>query len=135
MKIILKSLVLSGAVALSACSSVPMFQTQETPAFPSVNYSHLKGLPNYTVSQVQLVQVGQHKDQVRHVLGNPHFREGIMSPKVWNYAIGLQLPESTDYQNCQLRIDFDKHNRVEQLSWKEQSCADAVNANAPVSNL
>lgn len=128
MKTILKSVVLSGAVALSACSSVPMFQTQEAPAFPSINYSHLKGLPNYTVSQVQLVQVGQHKDQVRHVLGSPHFREGIMSPKVWNYAIGLPLSGSTAYQNCQLRIDFDKHNRVQQLSWKEQSCADLVSA-------
>ncbi len=126
MKIILKTMLLSGAVALSACSSVPMMTMQEPTVFPSVAQSHLKALPRYDVSQVQKLDIGLNKDQVRHLLGNPHFREGILGNKTWNYAIGLQTPDSTEYQNCQLRIDFDKHNQVQQLRWKDQSCADMV---------
>lgn len=128
MKIILKSMVFAAVVGLSACSSVPMFTPQQPEAFPSVAQSPLKGLQRYDVSQVQKLDVGLHKDQVRQLLGNPHFREGIFSPKTWNYAIGLPQSGSKEYQNCQLRIDFDKHNRVQQLSWKDQSCADLVNA-------
>lgn len=130
MKIILKTIVLSGAVALSACSSVPMMTMQEATVFPSVAQSHLKALPRYDVSQVQKLDIGLNKDQVRHLLGNPHFREGILATKTWNYAIGLQTPGSTEYQNCQLRIDFDRHNKVQQLRWKDQSCAGLVNANS-----
>lgn len=126
MKIILKSLMLSSVLVLSACNGVLMNNSQKTPAFADVEYSHLKGLPNYDVSQVRLVEVGQHKDQVRQALGNPHFREGIMSPKVWNYALGLQLSEGAEYQNCRLRIDFDRYNHVEALTWKDQVCADFV---------
>lgn len=128
MKIILKSMALAGVFGLSACSSVPMFTMQEPTTFPSVAHSPLKDLQRYDISQVRKLDVGLHKDQVRHLLGNPHFREGIFSPKVWNYAIGLQQSGTNQYQNCQLRIDFDKHNRVQQLSWKDQSCADLVNA-------
>ena len=126
MKIILKSLMLSSVLALSACNGVLMNNSQKTPAFADVEYSHLKGLPNYDASQVRLVEIGQHKDQVRHVLGNPHFREGIMSPKVWNYALGLKLSDNDNYQNCRLRIDFDQDNRVETLTWKDKVCADFV---------
>lgn len=126
MKIILKTVMLSSVLALSACNGVLMNNSQITPAFADVEYSHLKGLPNYDVSQVRLVQIGQHKDQVRQALGNPHFREGIMSPKVWNYALGLKLSNNSDYQNCRLRIDFDQDNRVETLTWKDKVCADFV---------
>lgn len=117
---------LSSVLALSACNGVLMNNSQKTPAFADVEYSHLKGLPNYDASQVRLVEIGQHKDQVRHILGNPHFREGIMSPKVWNYALGLKLSENGDYQNCRLRIDFNQNNRVEKLTWKDKVCADFV---------
>ena len=95
MKLILKAVMLSAVLALSACTNVFMNNSQKTPAFADVEYSHLKGLPNYDVKQVRLVEVAQHKDQVRQILGNPHFNEGIMSPKVWNYALGLKLTENT----------------------------------------
>lgn len=117
---------MSSVLALSACNGVLMNNSQKIPAFADVEYSHLKGLPNYDVNQVRLVQIGQHKDQVRQALGNPHFREGIMSPKVWNYALGLKLSDNDNYQNCRLRIDFDQDNRVETLTWKDKVCADFV---------
>lgn len=126
MKIILQTLMLSSVLLLTACNGVFMNNSQKTPAFADTEHSHLRGLTNYNVEQVRLVELGQHKDQVRQIMGNPHFREGIMGPKVWNYAIGLQLSPNTDYQNCRLRIDFDKDNRVETLTWKDQICADFV---------
>ncbi|MFC6203668.1 MULTISPECIES: outer membrane protein assembly factor BamE [Psychrobacter] len=129
MKVILKAVMLSAVLALTACTNVFMNNSQKTPAFSEVEYSHLKGLPNYDVSQVRLLEVAQHKDQVRQILGNPHFNEGIFSPKVWNYALGLKLSANNDYQNCRLRIDFDRNNRVEKLTWKDQVCADFVNGN------
>jgi len=128
MKIIFRTLILSNILILSACSNLKAFDTHYADAneFPIMSQSYLKSLPHYDINQVKLVQVGQHKDQVRHILGEPHFRTNLLGPKIWNYTLGLPLTESVGYQNCQLRINFDKENRVESLLWKDQECSDKV---------
>lgn len=126
MKILATLLTLSGTCLLTACVSPIAMTTQHNTVFPENEYSSLRSLPNYQANQVKLVEVGQHKDQVRQILGNPHFYEGIFSPKVWNYALGLKLQKNGDYENCRLRIDFDKDNRVQTLTWKDKVCSDVV---------
>ncbi|WP_440465439.1 outer membrane protein assembly factor BamE [Psychrobacter sp. ASPA161_6] len=130
MKIIFKTLVLSNILILSACSNLSAFDTHnaDATAFPVMSQSYLKSLPYYDINQVKLIQIGQHKDQVRQILGNPHFRTNVLGPKIWNYNIGLQLGGNVAYNNCQLRVNFDKNNYVESFMWKDKQCADQVHA-------
>lgn len=126
MKTLSTSFLVLGTLLMTACSAPMAMSSQNRSDFPKAERSYLDSLPSYQVSQVSLLQLGQHKDQVRQILGNPHFNEGVFAPKVWNYALGLQVQQNGAYENCRLRIDFDKNDRVQALTWKDQICADTV---------
>ncbi|XID74977.1 outer membrane protein assembly factor BamE [Alkanindiges sp. WGS2144] len=100
-------------------------------AFPDPSKSYVSEVLRYDPEHLRQIDVGLTKDQVRHSLGNPHFSEGVFSPKTWNYIIGLPEPNSREYQPCQLRIDFDKDNLVERYNWKESDCAELLQVKQP----
>lgn len=142
-----KTAVLMCALALSACASTPKTDSTEAFApttrstvigvneanksFPELDKTYVKAVQRYDASELNKLGVGLNKNQVRFIMGNPHFSEGIFKVKTWNYLIGLQKPNSNEYQLCQLRVDFDKDNLVEDLNWREKTCAELLLA-APV---
>jgi outer membrane protein OmpA-like peptidoglycan-associated protein len=95
-------------------------------AFPDPKSSYLKTGDFIGPDHVKRIESGMKKDQVRLELGNPHFDEGILGEKTWNYLFNFYTGNGNEYVTCQYRVKFDDDYRVKSSDWKDSQCEDYI---------
>lgn len=117
-------LALGLAIGLAGCASsasTPNAQEDET-RFPDLDSTYLNTGDFIDPESVLRISQGQHKDQVRRLLGHPHFSEGIFNVREWDYAFNFYTGEGSAYITCQYKLRFDDDNRVTSSHWRDPQC-------------
>ncbi len=115
-------------IAMLACASFSVNAAADTEVtFPDPKSTYLKTGDFIGIDHVKRITTGLTKDQVRVELGNPHFNEGIVGIRVWNYIFNFYTGNGNEYVTCQYMVKFDKDYRVESTHWKDSKCEGLLN--------
>lgn len=112
----------SAQVQAAEPTAITIATPDEAKTFPNPDRTYVHAAQRYDAAQIRKLGLGLNKNQVRFLLGNPHFSEGILFVHTWHYLIGLKKPGTADYQVCELRVTFDKNYLVDSLKWRDASC-------------
>lgn len=115
-------------VLLSACgnlSRVAADGTTDNPVWPGIKQSGF----NHDGSQygswpdwdnVRMIEAGMNKDQISNLIGRPHFAEGIVGVREWDYVFNYR--ENGEHKVCQFKILFDKNRDAQSFFWLPEKC-------------
>ena len=76
------------------------------------------------VADLRSIGPGVTKDQLYQALGRPHFREGLVGVREWDYLLHFRTPEGV--VTCQYKVIFDRDYRGQSFHWSPASCADLL---------
>jgi outer membrane protein assembly factor BamE (lipoprotein component of BamABCDE complex) len=96
------------------------FPKAEVATRPKGVFPHLEAL--------RAMRTGMDKGQVRELLNSPHFSEGLVGVREWNYIFHFRTGAGAAYVTCQYMVRFDQDMLVNGLFWKNPDCAMLVDA-------
>lgn len=115
------------AIALIGSISSQVAVAENNVSFPNLSDTYLKTGDFVNVSNLLNIGLGQTYSQVRILLGNPHFSEGLGSPREYNYAFNFYTNQATgQYITCQYQVQFDDKHKVKATYWKDKQCEDYI---------
>ncbi|MEJ1162404.1 OmpA family protein [Variovorax sp. CCNWLW186] len=98
--------------------------------FPSVeNDAWLKEGTFPNLDNLRAVAPGVTKDQLYDLLGRPHFREGVASPREWDYIFHFRKAGG-GVTTCQYKVIFDKDFKAQTFHWLPAGCGDVLASRA-----
>lgn len=115
---------------------LPVQGTVGDTEFPSRDRSYLrKGDKGafVNVDNLRQMKAGLSKQQVRALLGAPHFSEGLMGVSRWNYIFNFRTGVGDEFITCQYQVNYgkDPQYNVRSMHWDNQDCLALLNRQAP----
>lgn len=134
------ALAAAGLLALTGCgtSTVSKGITDDGQAgevvFPDIEKSAwLKEGTFPNLDSLRLIAPGVTKDQLYDLVGRPHFREGLVSVREWDYIFNFRTPAGVKV--CQFKAILDKDLLAQSFHWQPADCANLLRVAPPVERV
>lgn len=77
------------------------------------------------LDNLRQLRPGMTKDQHYALIGRPHFNEGMLDVREWDYLFNFRTgkPAPDDVAQCQMKVLFDKDMLSRSYYWAPESCA------------
>jgi OmpA-OmpF porin, OOP family len=112
--------------ALAACTTTSSKFTSdgklEEVVFPDIAEAWRKEGTMPSPAAVAKVRPGLAKDKMYALLGPPHFDEGFIAVREWDYIFTFKNASQRE-DTCQFKIIYDPQMRVQDTFWKPADCA------------
>lgn len=98
------------AATLAGCASLSNVSpegTTDEPVWPEPADATFKTGAWPTPESLALVRPGMSKDQLYELLGRPHFQEGLVGVREWDYLFHLRTATGA-VQTCQYKVLFNR---------------------------
>jgi len=92
--------------------------------FPTADQLYVKEGTFPNLDNLRQLAPGIEKEQVRDLLGSPHYREGFAS-REWDYLFNFRDADGKVTQ-CQFKVVFDRDYRGQTFAWAPAECADRL---------
>ena len=134
-KILLVVLAVAGMLFLQGCTTksstkVPRngIMTKDEVTFPKPEKSIYKKALGVNLENIRKIEVGMSKDEIRKLIGVPHFSAGLAYVVEWDYLFNLKEKAGDKDMICQYKVvyDFDTY-KAASLFWNTKECEDFVN--------
>ena len=136
MRMFTRKSLLAAAVASSctiAAAAAPVAQVRGSVGdvpFPDKSRAYLPDGDFINVDNLRQVRAGLGKDQVRLLLGHPHFKEGLFGVDEWNYIFNFHTGNGDEVITCQYQVRYDRQDgdyRAKSMHWDGPACMELVN--------
>lgn len=111
---------------LAQCAAPRQAPDARGVSFPLRDASYLQEGIIVAPETVRRIAPGATPEQVRQLLGNPHFSEGLFTAQDWNYILDLPTTQHRDAAGCQFQVQFDAQRKVKATYWQTEACAAAA---------
>ncbi|WP_159277238.1 OmpA family protein [Variovorax boronicumulans] len=91
--------------------------------FPALDSAKWKQGAFPGTEKFQRVRPGMGKDQLRELLGWPHFSEGLWGVREWNYIFHFYTGKGSEHVTCQYMVRFNGSELMTGGWWKNPDCA------------
>jgi outer membrane protein assembly factor BamE (lipoprotein component of BamABCDE complex) len=115
------------AALVAGCGSLSTVKpegTTDQPVFPDVSHAGVNDGAWPNLDNLRSVRAGMNKTQLYALLGTPHFSEGLMGVREWDYL--FHLPSKSGPVQCQYKVLFDQDRVARTFLWKPESCAEVA---------
>lgn len=129
------ALAVIGTLFLQGCSmkssnKVPRngIMTKDEVTFPKPEKSIYNKALGVNLENLRKIEVGMSKDEIRKLIGTPHFAAGLGYVVEWDYLFNVKEKASDKDMICQYKIvyDFDTY-KAASLFWNTDECENFVN--------
>lgn len=127
------ALVVGGMTLLSACthsiSDVDSQGKTANPVFPEQSSAVREEGSFVNLDNLKQMRPGLTKAQVYELIGVPHFKEGVIRVKEWDYIFHFTQPDKT-VLTCQYKVLFDTDMTAQSFYFMPEDCLSRLKAPA-----
>lgn len=130
MKLLNKALLVAVSTALVACGNLSKVESDGSikdgnvvwpnPSDSTFNHDGSQFGSWVNVKSLNQIETGMNKDQVRELIGRPHFSEGLYGVSEWDYVFNYR--DSDQVKQCQVKFVFDRHHNLGKTFRKPEGC-------------